>query len=117
METIQIMMPSKVNTTKTKKKSMKERYLEYCDSQTKEGLLWYLIPLMTLSAAVMPPSIFAMSYFTGYIAFIAISILLFYTNIILCIAEQSTRVTITTYFLTLVFHILVPLICFLVSIL
>lgn len=97
--------------------SLLERYLAFCEQEEKQRALWFIIPLMVLSAAVMPISIFLMSYFDFYIAFIAVSILLFFTNIILSIAEQPTRVTISFFLFTVVFHFAVPLICFVANLL
>lgn len=54
-----------------------------------------------------------MSYFSGFIAFVGISILLFFTNIVLTIAEQPTKTKITFYLITVLFHVIVPLITFL----
>ena len=75
------------NTVTTKEKKHKAgivaRYETFCKTQEKQGMLWYLIPLMSLPAAIMPISIIAMSYFSGYLAFIGISILLFFTNVVL----------------------------------
>lgn len=88
------------------------RYDAFCRRQESEGLLWYLLPLMTLPTIVMPVSIIAMSYLTGYIPFIGVSILLFFTNIILSIAKQSQKTIITCYLVTLLFHILLPLLVF-----
>lgn len=100
-----------------RKKSLLERYDFFCRQQEKQTVLWYLIPLMSLPAAVMPISIFAMSYFSGFIAFIGISILLFFTNIILTIAEQSSKTKITFYLVTVFFHVAVPLIALLFKLL
>mgnify|MGYP001262182905 CR=1 FL=1 len=94
------------------KTSLLERYLEFCEREEKQRTLWFIIPLMVLSAAVMPISIFLMSYFDFFIAFIAVSILLFFTNIILSIAEQPTKVTISFFLFTVLFHFGVPLVCF-----
>ena len=71
-----------------------------------------LIPLMSLPAAIMPISIMAMSWLPGYIPFIAASILLFFTNVVLTIAEQSKKVVITFYLFTVLFHIIAPLFVF-----
>lgn len=109
-----------INIPRLRKKEQigwKQKYLNFCDQQMKQRTLWYLIPLMSLSAAIMPISIFLMSYFEGYIVFVAISILLFFGNIILSIADQPTRVTITFYLLTLLVHFLVPLISLILFIL
>ncbi len=87
---------------------LKRKYLDFCDSQMNERTLWYLIPLISLSAAIMPAGIFLMSYFDWYIGFVGFSIILFFANIIISIAEQHTRVTITFYLITVLIHILAP---------
>ena len=91
------------------------RYEAFCKGQEKQGMLWFLIPLMSLPAVVMPISIMGMSYFSGFIAFIAVSILLFYTNIVLTVAERTVKARITFYLFTVLFHIVVPLGAFLLG--
>lgn len=73
---------------------------------------------MALSAGVMPPSIMLMSYFSGlFMPFIAVSILLFFTNIILSIAGKPVQVTVPFFLFTVAFHFGVPLLCFIGSLL
>jgi len=98
---------------KKHKTGIASRYEVFCKGQEKQGMIWYLIPLITLPTVIMPISIIAMSFFSGYIAFIGISILLFFANIVLSIAEQPTKTKITLYLITVLFHIAVPLISFL----
>lgn len=104
-----------IRQTKPKQIDWLSRYWAYCDRQMKQRTLWYLLPLMSLSAAVMPIGIFLMSYFTWYLSFVAISILLFFANIVVNIAGQHTRTTITIYLITLLVHVLAPLLSFLLS--
>jgi hypothetical protein len=91
-----------------RKKTLLEQYDIFCRRQEKQAVLWYMIPLMSLPAAVMPISIFAMSYLPGFIPFIGVSILLFFGNIILNIADVKRKTIITFYFATVLIHILVP---------
>ncbi len=98
--------------SKKHKAGIVARYQTFCAKQEKQGVLWYLIPLMTLPTIVMPASIMAMSYFSGYMAFIGISTLLFFANITLTIAEQPVKTKVTFYLLTVLFHVLVPVIAF-----
>ncbi|MBK8501552.1 MAG: hypothetical protein IPL46_04720 [Saprospiraceae bacterium] len=88
------------------------RYDAFCKRQESEGLLWYLIPLMTLPTIIMPISTIAMSFLTGYIAFVGVSILLFFANIIVTIAGLSQKTVISTYLFTVLFHIMAPLFIF-----
>lgn len=88
----------------SKNKSIKERYFEYCDSQAK--IVWFLIPLMSLSAAIMPAGFVLMWSFDWYLAYVFFSVILFFGNIILNIAERNTRETISFYLFTIAFHVL-----------
>ena len=97
---------------KSEKTGILSRYYDFCDKEEKQRTLWFIIPLMSLASAIMPVTIFLMSYFDFFLFFVAISILLFFTNIILSIAGQPTRVTITFYLFTVLFHFLAPLLCF-----
>lgn len=91
------------------RKSWLEQYFAFCDRQTEQRTLWYLIPLMSLPAAVMPISIFLMSYFEGYLLFVGASMLLFFANVIVHIAELSTRWTISLFLATVGFNFSLPL--------
>ncbi|MEL7221217.1 MAG: hypothetical protein AAGJ93_07860 [Bacteroidota bacterium] len=109
----QTVKPSKVRTAKP---GLLSRYLAYCDKQMKQRTLWYLIPLISLCGAVMPIGIFLISYISvgnAFLLFAAFSMLTFFANVIVNISEQHTRVTITTYWATVVLHILIPLFCYL----
>lgn len=93
------------------RESWLQQYLSFCDRQMDQRTLWYLIPLMSLPAAVMPISIFLMSYFEGYLLFVGASMLLFFSNVVANIAELSTRWTISLFLGTLAFNFLLPLWC------
>lgn len=88
-----------------KRKSIKERYLAYCDEQMKQKTVWFLVPMVSLGAAVMPAGFTLMLNFDWYIGYVAISILMFFGNLILNVADQNTRITISFYFITILFHI------------
>ena len=98
------------------RRSLRQRYLDFCERGEKQRALWFIVPLMTLAAVVMPPSILLMFYFPSVLtAFITASIVLFFINIILSIAEQPPRVTISFFLFTVLFYIFAPLICSIVS--
>lgn len=106
----------KQTRTRTAKAGLLSRYLAYCDEQMKQPTLWYLIPLISLCGAVMPIGIFLMSYVSignAFLLFVAFSMLTFFANVIVNISEQHTRVTITTYWVTVILHILIPILCYL----
>ena len=97
----------KVNNTKVinyERTSIVEKYLDYCDAQMKDRVLWYLIPLIVLSGCVIPVSIFFMLDASWFMIFVPITMLMFFGNIILNIAEQHTRITITAFIVTVIFN-------------
>ncbi len=101
-----------INITYTKKKSqisLVQKYLDFCDKQMKDRTLWYLIPLVSLPTMIMPMGILLMSYSFLFVPFAGLSILLLFANIILNIGAQHTRITITFYLITILIHIIVPL--------
>jgi len=108
---------NKRSITPTKSKpTLLERYYAFCDAEMKNRMVWFLLPLMSLSAAAMPISITIMYYYAAYpvyLAFVAFTILAFYANILATIAEKNTRVTITLYFITLALFTIIPIISFL----
>ena len=75
-----------------------------CDAQMKDRVLWYLIPLIVLSGCVIPVSIFFMLDASWFMIFVPITMLMFFGNIILNIAEQHTRITITAFIVTVIFN-------------
>ncbi len=111
-----IAITSSILKNKKKKQGQKQgfatKYDAFCKGQEGQSMLWYLVPLMSMPAAIMPISIFIMSYFPGFIPFVGVSMLLFFSNIILTISEQSTKTRITFFLLTVAFHIAVPLLSF-----
>lgn len=113
---VKSMTSNRVKTEdKRSERGIAARYATFCKAQEKQGMLWYLIPLMSMPAAIMPISIMAMSYFPGYIVFIAISMLIFFTNIALTIAEQPIKTKVSFFLITVLFHVAVPLAAFLFS--
>jgi len=97
-------------------KTIIEKYFNFCDSKMDNPLVWYLIPLMTLPAVFTPIAVVILYYLNlPYIWFMSASVLIFYTNIIVNIYGLNTRVTISTYLVSVAIHILVPIISRLVT--
>lgn len=91
------------------------RYLQFCDRQS--SMLWFLLPLITLTCIFMPVSISLVYYFAGpegiYLPFVTLSMLVFFGNILLNIAEMNTRTTISAYLLSILLHIAGPVVAIL----
>ena len=60
------------------RKNIIEQYFDFCDKQMSSRTLWYLIPLISLPAGVMPLGMYFMSFFEGFTTYAGFSILLFF---------------------------------------
>ena len=95
--------------TPIKRPTFLQQYLDFCDSQTTSNVLWFLLPLITLPAAIMPITILMLYTSSWLLPFIGISMLLFFTNILATIGGYSTRVTISIFALTIFINLLFSL--------
>lgn len=90
----------------------RQRYLQFCDRQSAQGIVWFLLPLTTLTCIFMPVSISLVYFFTGpegfYLPFVTVSMLTFFVNILLNVAGMGTRATISAYLLSILLHIAGP---------
>lgn len=101
-------LKSTKNTT-----SLLSRYNTFCESQKNARVLWYLIPLISLPAVFMPIGIIAVFYVastSSYLTFVAFSMLALFANLISTIGGFSIRTTISVYFTTVFFQMLIPLV-------
>lgn len=88
---------------------MFDKYLNFCDTQTNNRAFWFIVPLVTISAIAMPIGASILAYSSWLIAYIALSILSFYANILASIAQFPIRSIIHTYVFTIAFHVIVLL--------
>lgn len=92
-----------------------ERYFAFCDSKMDNPLIWYLIPLITLPAVFTPIAVVVLYLLNlPYIWFMSATVLIFYANIIASIYGLNTRYTISIYLVSVVIHILVPIISYII---
>lgn len=95
-------------TNETKRQtSLFQKYWAFCDTQQKNAMIWYIIPLFSLSSALMPMTFLALYMSSGIQTWhLAFSGTLLFVNIIPNISHASTRVTISIFLVTILLHVL-----------
>jgi hypothetical protein len=99
---------SKVRPIQRNENTLLKKYLTFTESQMEHRTLWFLIPLILLPTAIMPVSIILMYGSSWYLAFVGLSIILFFSNVVINIAQLPTKVTISVFLFTVLIHILLP---------
>jgi len=97
----------------SQKKTMMERYDDYCIQQKGKEFLWYSIAFISLVGSIMPLSLIAMSFSPVFYPFIFVSMILFFGNILTVIGRSSIKFIISFYLFTVLFNILIPILSFL----
>jgi len=112
-------------TTQTTKKKVKEqikpsfldRYIALTERASKEAMVWYLKTIIAIPCVFMVLSIFAMAMITpNYIWFVALTILLFYANVIVHIAGAKSKVFVPLYHVSIAIMMIIPTITYFISI-
>lgn len=110
MQTISVRSQSL--TPSAQRAGWRQQYLAFCDRQARQPMLWFLLPLITITCIFMPVSI-SLVYFLApgdfYLPFVVLTMLSFFANILFHIAGAGTRVTITAYLLTVAVNIAGPI--------
>lgn len=110
MQTISVQ--SKSFTPSAQRVGWWQQYLAFCDRQARQPMLWFLLPLTTITCIFMPVSI-SLVYFLApadfYLLFVVLTMLSFFANILFHVAGAGTRVTITAYLLTMAINIAGPI--------
>lgn len=91
--------------------SLVQRYLDFCDRQATYSMAWFLFPALILPCLFMPAALYFMITYkaVGLLAFIFVSMMLFMGGMIANVGGKDTRVTISIFFLAVVWNILFPL--------
>ena len=98
------------------KPSLLNQYLAYADRQNKAPLIWYFKTIIAIPCVVMIPAILALGMLTSnYIWFAAVTVLLFFANVIAHIGNAKGRFFVPLYHATIAFMILIPLITYLIK--
>lgn len=79
------------------------------DSSTNYSFFWYVLPLISLPACVIPIGIALMAGTDFFLPYVAISILSFFANIIASIGGGGMKLLMMIYGATMAFHLAVIL--------
>jgi len=89
---------------------LKNRYINYCESQKEMKVYWYMKAIILLTCVYMVPSIMVMALATDYyVYYIGFTILLFYANVLVHIMQVKSIYYISLYHFTCLLMILLPL--------
>jgi len=86
-------------------------YAEYCDAHSNEKVYWFMKAILVIPCAMMVVSIISVSLVFDRIEYyIALAMLLFFSNIIVHIAECRSRIYIPVYHFSIIIMVLVSVI-------
>lgn len=103
------------STTKaTPSKGLVQRYLDFCDNQMTYRMTWFLFPALILPCLFMPLAIYAMLSFGGtgatFSTYIFGAMSFFIAGMVANVGGQTTRVTISIFFIAVIWNIAFPLV-------
>jgi hypothetical protein len=100
--------PDKIET-KNKDNSW-NKFIDFADSQSKNRTGWFLLSLMVQGILFLPIPAVLMFYFNAPIVVLAITMVLFFANVIAGMGGSSIRVLISLFALSTIIHFLMLLI-------
>jgi len=109
----------RINTTveATNRIPLLNKYIAYAASKEKYAFYWYLYSIIIFPCVVMIPTIFVYGMLTDhYVWFIALSVLLFYANVIAHIVGAKSTFYVPLFHLTTFIMVIVPLITLLMNV-
>jgi len=96
-------------------KLLLNKYLEYITLHSKEQIYWYMKVIIVIPCVVMVPTISVMQVCTPhFVWFIGLCMVFFFSNIIVHVAETTSRVYIPLYHLSITVMILIPLVTYII---
>jgi len=91
--------------------SLWTKYLTFADGQTENRLGWFLVSIILHSTILVPLTFIVVYSLGGYVVpFLAISMVLFFSNIVANMSGANTRVTIFLFGLSLFIHSMILII-------
>jgi hypothetical protein len=91
-------------TTKTNN-NIWAKWLALADSQAESKTLWYLVSLIAQGVLFLPLPAALVYYYNAPIPIIAITLILFFANIIAGMGGSNIRVTLSLFALSIIVHI------------
>lgn len=102
-------------TNAPSKTSLWKRYLNFCDSQSNNRFLWFTLALMSVACIIMPISMNLIQSTTLFSYLVISYTAMLMANLVANLAELPTRISISLFFLTILFNILTPIVVVLLS--
>ncbi len=92
------------------------RYLAYTAREEANRIYWYMKTIIFIPSIYTVLSVFALASLTDHFVWhIALSMVLFFANVMVHTAEKSGFAFITTYYVSVLILILVPLVTYLLG--
>ncbi len=96
--------------------SLWSKYMSYAESKDEDRIFWYMNVVITIPCVFMVGSIVAMSYLTpDFIWFVALGMLMFFTNVILHISEAKAKLFVPVYQATIAIMTIIPFLTYLMT--
>ena len=98
------------------KGSWVQSYIHWADKNSNEKVFWFLKAIIVIPNVIMVPTISLMYFSTPhFVWYIGVTMLLFFGNILVHLAEAPSRIYIPTYHLSIAFMVITSLIFYLVK--
>ena len=99
-------------TAQTSSNGIAQKYLNWCDDQMKNRMIWFLFPALILPCLFMPLAMYGMLTYggVGLLPFIFVSMMLFVGGMVANVGEKNTRTTISLFLMGVVWNIVYPLV-------
>ncbi len=100
--------PDKIQTEN--KDNKWNRFMDFADSQSKYRTGWFLLSLMVQGILFLPIPAVLMFYFNAPIVVLAITMILFFANVIAGMGGSGIRVLLSLFALSIILHTLMLII-------
>ena len=118
MKSIQLKQTNSLQSSKTTetKTNIIKKYLDFAEAQGPQKVFWYLKAIIIIPTVFMVPSIMVMYFYSNiYVVYVGLCMMLFFTNLVLHLAEAGGRTFVPFYHITLSLMVLFPSIAYLLS--
>jgi hypothetical protein len=88
------------------KQNLWTKWLNFTDSQVKYRAVWFMFSLVLQGVLFLPIPAFLLYYYNAPIMILAVTLGLFFANVIAGMGGSSTRVMLTLFALSVVVHII-----------
>ena len=94
---------------KVQSQSLWNKYLLFCDNQADNRFLWFALALMSVACVIMPISMNLIQSTTLFSYLVISYAAMLMANLVANLAELPARISISLFFITILFNILTPI--------